>query len=452
MNLSRTFTAFSLLFLASVTSSSAAETETETKIITTTDFDELLLSKTQLLSMPSLMEKKPEFEQWVEKFERVYESVEEKFERMLVWIKNHEHIHAHNNQSPKPSYTLGHNQFSDMTNDEFQKMNNLGKYSPGVEGIMAAQKKAREERLKKKLVHGLSLHDEENKEEEYPELAEFRYLRKLAKKLDGDVDASSSSNSGDSEEDAGFFDDDDDEDDDSSDSGDTDDKSDTDGLPDSVDWVASGAVTPVKNQASCGSCWAFSATGAIEGASYVKYNELISLSEQNLIDCDTTDHGCSGGLMDAAFKFDESAHGLCSETDYPYLATDGHSCSDTCDKVEHSVVSDYNDIDQGDKHGLIASIVMQPTAVAMQADQLGFQFYSSGVFSDESCGEYGQIDHGVLAVGYGTDEETGKTYFKVKNSWGEDWGEDGYFRLDRESSNDWGTCAILMVMSTPILA
>ena len=156
--------------------------------------------------------------------------------------------------------------------------------------------------------------------------------------------------------------------------------------------------------------------------------------------------------MEDAFKFDESAHGLCSETDYPYIAKDDEMCMTNCTKVPGSVVADYLDIDEKDKHGLLASLALQPTSIAMQADQLSFQFYSSGVFSEEDCGETGAIDHGVLAVGYGTDEETGKKYFTVKNSWGPDWGENGFFRLARQSKNEWGTCAILRVMTAPIVA
>lgn len=156
--------------------------------------------------------------------------------------------------------------------------------------------------------------------------------------------------------------------------------------------------------------------------------------------------------METAFKFDEAAKGLCSETEYPYLAKDSQTCNSNCTKVAGSVVVDYHDIAEKDKKGLIASIAMQPTSIAMEAGQLGFQLYSSGVFSDADCGATGQVDHGVLAVGYGTDAASGKKYFTVKNSWGPDWGEKGYFRLDRKSDNKWGTCAILMIMTTPIMA
>lgn len=300
---------------------------------------------------------------------------------------------------------------------------------------------------------------------------EFRYLLAKARKMDSD------SEDGKDDKKVGFFDDffnddasntDDAATDDASatddaatddtaatddgtdDNADTDDN-DTDGLPDEIDWVLAGAVTPVKNQGNCGSCWAFSSTGAIEGAHFVETGELVSLSEQNLMDCDTVDNACEGGLMENAFEFEESTNGLCSEDEYPYLATDDSICSSNCTKIPHTQVKSYTDIPSGDKHALIASIVMQPTSVAMDAGALSFQFYSGGVFSENSCGADGSIDHGVLAVGYGKDESSGLTYFRVKNSWGDSWGEDGYFRLKRNSPNQYGTCAILAYMTAPTL-
>ena len=220
-------------------------------------------------------------------------------------------------------------------------------------------------------------------------------------------------------------------------------------LPEEVDWVTLGGVTPVKNQGACGSCWAFSTTGALEGAKFVKTGELVALSEQNLLDCDHKDLGCNGGLMDNAFKFDEKTGGLCSEEDYPYKAKQGKTCMTNCTDVPGTIVSTFYDVPHGDPKALMAAVAMQPISVAIQADQFVFQFYKTGVLTDDKCGAQGMIDHGVLAVGYGTDEETGEPYWLVKNSWGNTWGEKGYIRMSRNSKNDYGMCAILKAASFP---
>ena len=212
-----------------------------------------------------------------------------------------------------------------------------------------------------------------------------------------------------------------------------------------------GAVTNVKNQGACGSCWAFSTTGALEGAKYLKTGELVALSEQNLLDCDHQDLGCSGGLMDNAFKFDEKSGGLCSEADYPYEAKQNDECRTDCTDVPGSIVHTFMDVPPGKEKALLAAIAMQPISIAIQASQFVFQFYKSGVITDDSCGRSAAIDHGVLAVGYGTDLDTQEPYWLVKNSWGATWGDNGYVKLGRKSKNQFGMCAILKMASFPIV-
>jgi len=217
-------------------------------------------------------------------------------------------------------------------------------------------------------------------------------------------------------------------------------------LPTSVDWRTQNAVTPIKDQGQCGSCWAFSTTGALEGIVAIKTGTLTSFSEQQLVDCSSSygNEGCNGGLMDQAFQYIVDKKGLCSEASYPYKAVDG-SCK-TCTVVSGSNISGYQDVAANSESSLQAAVAGQPVSVAIEADTMVFQFYSGGILSDPSCGT--QLDHGVLAVGYGTDS-AGKAYWIVKNSWGNSWGEQGYIRLARNVSAKQGECGIAMQASFP---
>jgi len=215
--------------------------------------------------------------------------------------------------------------------------------------------------------------------------------------------------------------------------------------PSSVDWRDSGAVTPVKNQGSCGSCWAFSTTGAIEGRYQIAKGTLNSLSEQELVDCDTGSNGCNGGSMDQGFEWVQDNGGLCLDSVYTYKGVDGTCMDSTCKK--YNAISGHNDVTMGSEY-LKEAVAQGPVSIAIEADQMSFQLYNGGVF-DGDCGT--GLDHGVLAVGYGTQD--GQDYWIVKNSWGSSWGDEGYMLMCRncdKNGND-GQCGILEDASYPTI-
>lgn len=219
-----------------------------------------------------------------------------------------------------------------------------------------------------------------------------------------------------------------------------------DSLPESVDWRTKGAVVEVKDQGSCGSCWAFSTIAAVEGINKIVTGGLISLSEQELVDCDTSyNEGCNGGLMDYAFEFIINNGGIDSEEDYPYKASDGR-CDQYRKNARVVTIDGYEDVPENDEKSLEKAVANQPVSVAIEAGGREFQLYQSGIFTGR-CGT--ALDHGVTAVGYGT--ENGVDYWIVKNSWGASWGEEGYIRMERDlATSATGKCGIAMEASYPI--
>lgn len=217
-------------------------------------------------------------------------------------------------------------------------------------------------------------------------------------------------------------------------------------VPESVDWAAAGKVYPVKDQGQCGSCWAFSAIGAVEAAYAIEQNTSpISLSEQELVDCgsSTGNHGCQGGWMDSAFTWIINNKGICNQTGYPYTARDGKCNTAQC--TSQVSISGFKDVQANSEVALQAAVAQQPVSVAVDAGGYGWQFYSGGVMT-ASCGT--SLNHGVLAAGYGT--LNGTPYWQVKNSWGTSWGQKGYILLKRgNSTNTKGECGIAMVASFP---
>lgn len=269
--------------------------------------------------------------------------------------------------------------------------------------------------------------------------------------------------------------------------------------PDSVDWMAKGAVTAVKNQGTCGSCWAFSTVGALEGAMHVAGRKMVELSMQQILACDKGSNGCHGGSMDQAFAWVEK-NGLVALQDDPYLCLDasaskctGMQCSacstrtgetcifgkctkpgSSCNKtglihrcecpsgqcfangkcgaagkpptpvLAPGDVTKYTDVEQTE-NALEAAVAQQPVSVAIEADKAVFQHYTGGVLTDSACGS--ALDHGVLAVGYGVVD--GKKYWRVKNSWGNSWGDSGYINIERGSASAGGECGIRKMASFP---
>ena len=207
--------------------------------------------------------------------------------------------------------------------------------------------------------------------------------------------------------------------------------------PSSVDWRGT-AVNAIKDQGQCGSCWAFSSVCALEGAHYIATGNLLSFSEQQLVDCAKYSYGnlgCSGGLQENAFNYYESYDAILEDS-YPYTARNG-SCAYSTHRNAGVKVSNYVNTTKRSSSQTMAAIAQQPISVSIEADKLVFQLYSSGVFDSTSCGT--NIDHAVALVGYGT--EGGQDYYILRNSWGTSWGEQGYMKI-ANTGDGLGICGV----------
>ncbi|CAN6699151.1 unnamed protein product [Malus baccata var. baccata] len=218
-------------------------------------------------------------------------------------------------------------------------------------------------------------------------------------------------------------------------------------LPESKNWKEEGIVTPVKDQGHCGSCWTFSTTGALEAAYVQAFGKQISLSEQQLVDCagDFNNNGCNGGLPSQAFEYIKYNGGLDTEAAYPYVGVDG-ACKFSSENVGVQVVDSVN-ITLGAEEELKHAVAfVRPVSVAFQVVQ-SFRFYKSGVYTSDTCGSSSMdVNHAVLAVGYGV--EDGVPFWLIKNSWGQSWGDNGYFKMEYGKN----MCGVATCASYPVVA
>lgn len=308
---------------------------------------------------------------WKNTFGKTYSGIDEESHRFLIWIENWSKINSFNKLGK--NYTLGMNQFGDMTTEEF-------KYYIHGHGESCLTRLSSFEK-EKKIYYDPSTHI----------------------KVDDDS---------------------------------------------SIDWSSTGNVTPVKNQGSCGSCWAFSTTGSMECQYSIATGKLNSLSEQELVDCSDAygNSGCAGGWMDYAFQYAQANSGLCLESAYPYTGVDGNCYASSCQ--HYNPLTTYTDVTPDSDAALIAAVNQGCVSVAIEADQFAFQYYTGGVL-EGGCGT--SLDHGVLVVGYGA--LNGQEYYKIKNSWGTSWGINGYGLICRNcgQNGNYGECGILMDPSYPVV-
>lgn len=350
----------------------------------------LALSGASSVTKDDDLEKK--FDDWVAKYDKQYSTEEEKLKRLQIWSENYDYIEQQNDLNL--TYELGLNEHSDKTLKEFHQHYSLGDYAMGFD-------------------------DDDDDEDDEDEEDKIEFLKTKngsasLRRLENDSDDVS--------------------------------------LPASVDWVAKGKVTPCLDQRQCASCWAFTAAAVLESTSAIQFDSTpVPMSEQELVDCSTNNHGCDGGSPKKAFKFlKNTKSGLCSFHDYPYVAKDEHAagCSlkkGSCTSVNHSHVKKFSRKKNKNENFLKRMVVKAPPAALMDASQRPFQFYKSGVFTGECPGK---LDHSVAVVGYNIADG----YWLLKNSWGQNWGENGFMKLGIKSDNpkNVGACGVYKDITTVI--
>ena len=218
-------------------------------------------------------------------------------------------------------------------------------------------------------------------------------------------------------------------------------------VPDSVNWVEVGMTTPIKDQGSCGSCWTFATTGTVESANAIFGSGLVSLAEQQLVECVTADNGCGGGMTYDAYTYLMDAYAYL-EDDWPYTATDDADCTYERSEASDITLSSYVCVQPQSPEGMKPAVAQQPVAISIDAGSSVFHNYSGGVLDSALCGT--STNHAVSIVGYGTDEDSGLEYWLVRNSWGTDWGVDGYIKIAISEGD--GICAINHRPLYPIIA
>ncbi|KAL4023980.1 hypothetical protein IC575_017750 [Cucumis melo] len=218
-------------------------------------------------------------------------------------------------------------------------------------------------------------------------------------------------------------------------------------IPSSIDWRKKGAVNAIKNQGGCGSCWAFAAVAAVESIHQIKTNELVSLSEQEVVDCDYRDGGCRGGHYNSAFEFMMENGGITVEDNYPYYEGDGY-CRRRGGYNERVKIDGYENVPRNNEHALMKAVAHQPVAVAIASSGSDFRFYGQGMFTEQDFCGY-NIDHTVVVVGYGSDEEDGD-YWIIRNQYGTQWGMNGYMKMQRGARNPQGVCGMAMQPAYPV--